>query len=114
MAQFNQWVATANEVLTALGQTPRSGAIAYMHTSSQSASEFWIVEKLRGPGVGSGYSVDDTKAFLVQNNQIKNFFTNRGETMPAEIRVRVRPSTPGGYYNDELVVMDSSMTITQL
>lgn len=114
MAQFFQWVATADEVLIALGETPRAGATAEVVPSSRGRGEFWVVEKLNGPGVGSGYSRDAVKAFKVTEIQMRNFFTNKGETLPASIEIFVRSSIRGGLLNDQIVVVDSSMTITRL
>lgn len=112
--QFKQWVATAAEVIAAIGGTPRVGAQTYLQPSSQGPAEFFIVEKVRGPGVGSGYEVLDVRADVVTEQQIRNFLTNKGETLPANLRVFVRSSTPGGLVLDEIVVVDDSSTITRL
>lgn len=119
MAQFFQWVATADEVLRALGETPRAGAVAEVIPSSQGRIAFWVVEKERVPGIGSGYTRDDVKAFQVTEQQMRNFLESRGETIPPNIELRVRPSSstpgPGGVFiNDEVVVVDASRTETKL
>ena len=116
MVQFFQWVASVPEVLTVLGETPRAGALGYMWVNSEDPNEFFVVEKVRGAGTGIGYQRDDVKAFVVSKRQIRNFLTNRGETLPPEenLKIRVRPSTLGGLLNDEVVVVDSTQRITQL
>ena len=112
MSQFNQWVATATEVLIALGETPRVGTTPELFPSGNGRMEFWVVEKERIPKVG--YSVDDVKAFKVSNTQMRNFFENKGEILPAEIEVRVRPAAKGGLFNDEVVIYDPSKSETKL
>lgn len=114
MTNFFQWVATPLDVLTILGQTPRVGAFAEFVQSSQGRDEFWVVEKVRGPGAGILYERYDVKAFKVTATQIRNYLTNQGETLPTRIEIFVRPSTRGGLVNDEIVVVDASMTITRL
>lgn len=114
MARFFQWVATSTDILVILGETPRVGAFSEVIPSSQGRGDFWVVEKLRGPGAGIGYERLDVKAFLVTEQQIRNFLTNQGETVPAQIELFVRPSARGGLVNDEVVIVDASQTITRL
>jgi len=111
---FKQWIATAAQVLGALGETARPGAETYFQASSQGPANFFLVEKLRVPGVGAGYMVYDSKGFDVQTSQIRAFLQNRGETLPANITAFIRPSTPGGLLNDEVVIMDATETIKRL
>jgi len=113
MAQFFQWVATPENVLTILGQTPRVGAFSEFVQSSQGRMEFWVVEKVRGPGAGTEYERLDVKAFKVTATQIRNYLTSQGETVPTEIEIFIRPSTRGGLVNNEIVVVDSSKTETR-
>jgi len=110
---FFQWIATAEDVMNALGETPRPGAELYLVASSQGPAEFWVVEKLRGPGVGAGYERYDSKGRLVQVNQIRSFLENRGETIPTRIRAFIRASAPGGP-TDEVVIQDDSRTLFRL
>lgn len=116
MVQFFQWVATVNDILSIRGHTPRASAIGYMWVSSSDPNEFYVIEKLRVPVIGSGYKRDDTIVEVVSKTQLRSFLVAQGETVPAieDLRIRVRPSTPGGYYNDEVVVVDSTSRITQL
>lgn len=112
MNQFNQWLATATEILVALGQTPRAGATIEAVPSSQGSADFWLVEKLAV--AANGYSRLDVKVWNVRESQIRAFLTNRGESVPTTIALKVRPSQRGGLFNDEVIVVDSSSVETQL
>jgi len=108
MPRFDQWILTANEVLLAIGETPRPAGSSYVVPSTQGRIAFWVVEKVRRPRLGAGYQRDDTKAFRVMESDIRTFLEGQGETLPSSIEIFVRPSTLGGLLNDEVVVVDNT------